>query len=392
MDDRIERLNAPVTPSNTAPNAPSHPPPPRKVYDSVYNGETHDARLVQEGWALPGFANASAWAAAAELAAADAPRGVMAATEFAGIALLGTDAPTRAWTRDGGATLCVDFGSNVAGVTVLGLALVSGAAGSNVTLRHGELLEHDGLPDVAAPDPTRVYYGNLRTAAATDVYILRGDEGTTAAANRTYAPRFTYHGYRYIELSGSADLSALAAAVLASPATAPLARQRVGSLAAPRADVAFGSGAAEAEELPVLGAIQAGAAGAQRSNLMSVPTDCPQRDERLGWMGDAGLSSDSMLLNYDVAPLLRGYLAQARRVVACFLFLCCFTPTDPVGSSRRVFSGGSRRVFGGGSRRALFRFLPLVTSLSRLPAQIPVGEDGAEGSEWAAGVKRCDWL
>ncbi|EGD77228.1 hypothetical protein PTSG_08321 [Salpingoeca rosetta] len=162
----------------------------------------------------------------------------------------------------------VDFGENLSGLTRIS---VRGSAGTVVTLRHAEVLQHPPY----GPADGNIYTGNLRTAKATDTYILRGD-----ADGEEYIPSFTYHGFRYVEVRGYPG---------------ELKSENISQLHF-RTDNQLISSFKSSSK--VLNAIQYGAYRGQGSNMMSVPTDCDQRDERLGWMGDASLSADSFALNY----------------------------------------------------------------------------------------------
>jgi len=147
-------------------------------------------------------------------------------------------------------------------------------------MRHGEILQHEGLPDIKGRvNATEPYFGNLRTAKATDTFI---SDGKTSS----YTPSFTYHGFRYVLVSGFAGLTA-----------ADIELQHFASAVPLKVSTAFPSS-------PTIAAIQRLALGAQRSNMMTVLTDCDQRDERLGWMGDADLSADTILTNYDAKAFL----------------------------------------------------------------------------------------
>ncbi|KAJ1452145.1 bacterial alpha-L-rhamnosidase-domain-containing protein [Pelagophyceae sp. CCMP2097] len=258
------------------------------VASSLYDGEVYDARLEKPGWDAPGFSAGAAWAPAAVVPAAAAPRGAMVSRRAATAVRVGRRvAAVTTWACGG--VVVVDFGENLAGVVeVSGFSRPDGAA--NMTLHCGEILQHAGLPDVENADDQRVYFGNLRAAKQTDVYVF-GD----APGPLTYAPRFTYHGLRYCEVSGV-------------PANATFTLLHFHSTDGVSTAVAF-----DGPDAAVLEGIQRMAAGAQRSNLMTVPTDCPQRDERRGWAGDASLSADSMLLNYpDATGLFQDFLDTIR--------------------------------------------------------------------------------
>ncbi len=157
----------------------------------------------------------------------------------------------------------IDFGQNFAGWARL---KVKGEAGTHIKMRFAETLKADG----------NVYRDNLRKAEATDEYILRGD------SIEEWQPSFTYHGYRYIELTGfpgEPDLDALTGLVVYSKAP----------------DIGEFSCSNE-----LINNIQQNILWGQASNMYSVPTDCPQRDERLGWMGDAQAFAPSASYNMEM--------------------------------------------------------------------------------------------
>ncbi|WP_433185987.1 family 78 glycoside hydrolase catalytic domain [Actinoallomurus sp. CA-150999] len=228
-------------------------------YADLLMGECHDARQAVDGWDGPGFDD-GAWSAAR---VADTDTSLLVASVDEPVRALGELVPTEI-RRVGPETHLVDFGQNFAGrvrLTVRGLA-----PGGRVVLRHAEALDEDGAP----------YVANLRTAAATDVLIGRGDDTVV------FEPRFTYHGFRYAEVTGLPELDA--------------------------ADV---TGVVLHSDTPWVGAFDCSDPGVrrlhhnitwgQRSNFVSVPTDCPQRDERLGWMADAQVFLPTACLNADVA-------------------------------------------------------------------------------------------
>jgi alpha-L-rhamnosidase len=162
-----------------------------------------------------------------------------------------------------------DFGQNIVGFCRL---KVEGKTGKEVTLKYAELLDEKGLADQA----------NLRSAKATDKYILKG------YGVEQWEPSFTYHGFRYVELvdfPGKPDLNTLTAKVIHN-------------------DVPETGKFACSNEL--LNKIQQNITWGQRGNLHSVPTDCPQRDERLGWMGDAQIFAATASYNRD----MNGFFAK----------------------------------------------------------------------------------
>ena len=173
--------------------------------------------------------------------------------------------------------MVVDFGNNLAGWTKLS---VSGPAGTKVTMRHAEVLQHPPY----GPMDGNIYVGNLRSALATDTFILKG------VGIEVYEPHFTYHGFRYVEISGYPGTLTFDDVTQVHFRTQAPVR------------VQFNTSSV------ILNVIQNNLIRGQGSNLMSVPTDCDQRDERLGWMGDASLSADSFAINYDVRAFQDNYL------------------------------------------------------------------------------------
>eukprot|EP01063_Lacrimia_lanifica_P034984 TRINITY_DN6576_c0_g2_i1.p1 TRINITY_DN6576_c0_g2~~TRINITY_DN6576_c0_g2_i1.p1 ORF type:complete len:1005 (+),score=96.11 TRINITY_DN6576_c0_g2_i1:61-3075(+) len=247
------------------------------VADSVYNGETYDARIAAglEGMHEVRYVSAPPLWAPAALTSGPPGRmypwaapAVMVDKEYAAVSV--------SYPQPGVAV--VDFGSNVAGV--VRLRNINVTAGARVTIRHGEALNHPGIPFHWLWKNGTIYTGNLRTAKATDVFI---SDGTTTE----YMPRFTYHGFRYAEITGyGGALSAADVSLVHFHSAIPQ-----------RTNVTFGT--------PLLNALQRMALGATRSNAMTLMTDCPQRDERLGWNGDSALSSETYAVNYDAGAFLR---------------------------------------------------------------------------------------
>ena len=164
-----------------------------------------------------------------------------------------------------------DLGQNMVGWVRLN---ISGNVGDRITVRHGEMLNPDGS----------VYTANLRGAVATDFYIF-GTNGTI-----TYEPRFTFHGFRYVEVRG-----------LSAPPTLSAATGIV-----VHADIAqTGSFACSS---PLVNQLYSNILWGQRGNYLEVPTDCPQRDERMGWTGDTEFFVPTAALNFDVQSFFRRHL------------------------------------------------------------------------------------
>ncbi|WP_446484465.1 family 78 glycoside hydrolase catalytic domain [Caulobacter sp. LARHSG274] len=241
------------------------------LQSEIYNGEVYDARLEVPGWDLPGF-DASGWATAKVGAA---PRGRLVpqtSPRLKAQQVLMAEKITE--PRPG--VYVVDFGQNFAGHVRL---KVRGEAGRTVTLRFAEYLKPSGEVDQA----------NLREALARDVYTLRGDP-----AGEVYAPHFTYHGFRYVQVEGYPG----------KPSAAEVEGVVVFSDCAPTGEMSFDNA--------LLQKVWSNALWSQRSNFFGVPTDCPQRDERLGWMGDIQVFLDAAAFNMDVDAFIRRYLAEVR--------------------------------------------------------------------------------
>ncbi|WP_255658295.1 family 78 glycoside hydrolase catalytic domain [Actinoplanes sp. L3-i22] len=234
--------------------------------DDLYAGETQDARQAIAGWTAPGF-NDSGWTA---VTVRTGTRPTLVPQVDPGVAVHQELRPV-AITQPKPGVFIADLGQNFTGWDRL---RVTGPAGTTVTLRHGEILNADGT----------LYTTNLRAAQATDRFTLAGTGGT-----ETFEPRFTVHGYRYVELTGF-------------PGT-PTADSLTG-LAAWTDGAATGTfTSSDATLNKVQQAILWGA----RSNLLSIPTDCPQRDERLGWTGDIAAFGATSTFNFDTYGLLNKF-------------------------------------------------------------------------------------
>ena len=234
---------------------------------SIYDGETYDARLERPGWSAPGYDDA-AWspvvALARDLSTLVAPAGPP-------VRRIETVAPVSISTSPSGRTL-VDFGQNLVGRLRL---TVRGEAGATITLRHAEVLEDGELG-------TRP----LRMAAATDHYTLRGGDV------ETWEPRFTFHGFRYAEVEGwPGELQAedLRAVVCHSD------MERTGWF--------------DCSD-PLIDRLHENVVWSMRGNFLDLPTDCPQRDERLGWTGDIAAFAPTAAFLYDSAGFLQSWLAD----------------------------------------------------------------------------------
>ena len=229
--------------------------------NNEYDGEEYDARRELAGWDRAGFDD-SAWAAAQLVAP---PAGALAAQMANPLRVVETLHPVSVKLLQPGVWI-FDMGQNMVGWCRLHVA---GPKGAQVQLRHAETLAPDGS----------LYVANLRTARATDIYTLKG-EGV-----EVYEPRFTYHGFRYVELTGwPGD---------AAPTAAALEAQVVHDDMQAVADFSSSS--------DMLNQIHHNMFWGIRGNYRSIPTDCPQRDERQGWLGDRSQVSRSESYMFDIA-------------------------------------------------------------------------------------------
>ncbi|MGI8697392.1 MAG: family 78 glycoside hydrolase catalytic domain [Mycobacteriales bacterium] len=229
-------------------------------------GETHDQRLATPGWDRPGFDDSS-WAAA--LVAGDDVSTLVGQIDDP--VRVTEDVRARTVTRTPSGHQLVDFGQNVVGWVRMRLAGLP--AGTRVTLRHGE-----------TTDDGELYTANLRSAAATDSVVLDGPGA------EHFEPAFTTHGFRYVEVRGHpAELSAADLTARVVHSDTPM----VGELHCSD---------------PLVEQLISNIRWGQRGNYVSVPTDCPQRDERLGWTADAQIFSPTACYNADLAAFMNRWL------------------------------------------------------------------------------------
>ena len=229
-------------------------------------GERYDARREFKGWDQADFDDSS-WAGASiypdpglDLAAPQAPP----------VRRMQSLRPVEPPRRLDGSWI-YDLGQNMTGRVRM---TVEGAAGVRVKLRHAEVLDASG----------RLYTENLRKARATDEYTLKG------GGRETYEPRFTFHGFRHVEVSGLPEASAppeIEGIVLHSDA--PM----TGTFACSD---------------PLINQLQRNIQWSQKGNFLDIPTDCPQRDERLGWTGDAQVFIGTAVFNMDAAAFYAKWL------------------------------------------------------------------------------------
>ncbi|WP_051705085.1 family 78 glycoside hydrolase catalytic domain [Streptomyces sp. NRRL S-455] len=240
------------------------------VKADLQDGETYDARLEQSGWSRPGFDDAT-WEPAASLQSRTA------------LLVPQSDEPVRrtqvlearTMSEPTAGSYVYDLGQNMVGVSRLTL---TGTAGQTVRIRHAEVLNKNGT----------LYTDNFRSAKVTDRYTF-AESGTV-----TYEPTFTQHGFRYIEITGVDEPPALA-------------------------DV---KGVVWGSDLPSTGTLKtsdsmldqlvSNISWSQRGNFLSIPTDTPARDERLGWTGDISLFAPTANYLVDTRAFLSHWMTDVR--------------------------------------------------------------------------------
>ncbi|WP_246121576.1 alpha-L-rhamnosidase [Pseudonocardia cypriaca] len=227
-----------------------------------YDGEDYDARDERPGWSSPGL-DPAGWTPVAvrdrDPATLVAPTGppVRCTEEIAPVAVLTTPSGKRV----------LDFGQNLVGRLRI---RVHGERGAKVVIRTAEVLQ-DG----------ELYQRPLRDARSTDTYVLAGRPG-----GEEWEPRFTFHGFRYAEVEGPADLDAIAR-VLHSDL------ERTGWFTCSD---------------PLLERLHENVVWSMRGNFVDIPTDCPQRDERVGWTGDLQVFAPTAAFLFDVTGMLSSWL------------------------------------------------------------------------------------
>jgi alpha-L-rhamnosidase len=237
---------------------------------SIYDGEEYDARKELRGWDAPGF-DARGWLRVKAFELGEAQL-VWQPNEPIRVA---SELRASKVTVPKPGLYVFDLGQNMVGWCRL---KARGIAGQTVTMRHGEMLNEDGT----------LYTANLRGALQIDRYTPRVDGAFV------FEPRFTYHGFRYVEVSG-----------LAGSASTDALVGRVFHSSSPE------SGNFECSD-PSLTQLMRNILWTQRANLMSSPNDCPQRDERFGWMGDIQVFSQTAIFNMDLAAFFTKWLRDIR--------------------------------------------------------------------------------
>ncbi len=235
-------------------------------YAEIYNGENIDARLSKDGFAMPGY-NDAGWSG---VQVNDYSKKVLLASYNEPVKKHETFKPVNIFTTPKGEHV-IDFGQNLVGWVVL---KAKGKAGDSIIVSHAEVLDKDG----------NFYTTNLRAARSQDIYVLKG------GSEETFEPHFTWHGFRYLKLEGyPGDIK-------------PENFTGVALYSDMKPTGSFTSSNAMINQL------QHNIQWGQKGNFLDVPTDCPQRDERLGWTGDAQVFSRTASFNMNVNNFMAKWL------------------------------------------------------------------------------------
>ncbi|MGD0002722.1 MAG: glycoside hydrolase family 78 protein [Anaerolineaceae bacterium] len=233
-------------------------------------GESYDARLAAKNWSCPGFGGWK-WMPVELFEDPGIQLVAQVGPTVRRIKELKPIAPARQLSNAPSPDWIFDMGQNMVGRVRL---KVKGPAGTTIRLRFAEMLDSEG----------KLYTVNLRSARQTDYYTLRGD------GEEIYEPRFTFHGFRYVEVHGypgDPQEDTITGVVIHS-ATPP-------------------SGSFECSDA-LINQLQHNIQWGQKGNFVDIPTDCPQRDERLGWTGDAQVFIRTATFNMDVSGFFTRWL------------------------------------------------------------------------------------
>jgi len=285
------------------------------VYSSIFDGELYDARINTPSLLRPGEAPAGLmdkkWAWSHNT---DDPKGKMMAQKIEPIRVVETLTPTIISEPTPGVYV-FDAGRNLAGWAAL---RTEGKPGTEVKLRFAETLYDNGL----------INQDNLRNAKAEDIYILKG-EGI-----ESWEPAFTYHGFRYVQVEG-----------LENPPKPGDIRIKV-----VRTDVATTGSFHTSNKL--LNDIHQIVVNTEASNLHSVPTDCPQRDERMGWLNDLTVRIEQAIYNFDMSRFYDKFIDDIEdtqendgTITDVVPFRFGMRPADPVSASYLILAQKSYEFY-----------------------------------------------
>ncbi|HKN24830.1 MAG TPA: glycoside hydrolase family 78 protein [Candidatus Acidoferrum sp.] len=236
------------------------------LLSDIYDGETYDARLERTGWSAPGYDDKD-WKGVSLL---DSPKAKLVAPAGPPVREIQELKPVKILKTPAGDTV-IDMGQNMVGWVRFH---VSAPAGTTITLRHAEVLDSAG----------NFYTENLRSAKETIRYTAKGQ------GIETFEPHFTFQGFRYVAVSGWP----------AAPSLDDFTGVVVHSAIQPSSTFETSN--------ELLNKLQHNIIWGQKGNFLDVPTDCPQRDERLGWTGDAQAFARTASFNHDTAAFYTKWL------------------------------------------------------------------------------------
>ncbi len=287
------------------------------VCSSIFDGETYDAREEKPGWTLPeckldGHNRSDQWINAV---VTDAPGGEMVAQIQEPIKVVDTLYPTIIGQPAEGVYI-LDAGRNLAGWVAI---KVRGERGTKITMKFAESLTLDGT----------VNQENLRSAGAEDTYILKGD------GEEQWEPSFTYHGFRYCQVEGFPH----------QPTGDDILIRVVRSAVNTTGRFSCSN--------PLLNRIHGMVVNTESNNLHSIPTDCPQRDERMGWLNDMTVRIEQALYSFDLSRFYIKWIDDIKDTQAAdgtitdtAPFRWGFRPADPVSASYLLVALKSYEFYG----------------------------------------------
>jgi len=240
------------------------------LMSEIYHGEIYDARLEKDGWSTSDYDDHD-WL---EVSLYHYPKDILVAQENVPVRRIEEIKPIKLFVTPAGEKV-IDFGQNMVGWVKFS---VSGMSGSKVILKHAEVLDKNG----------NFYTENLRRAKQTIQYILKG------SGNEVFEPHFTFQGFRYVKIESFPG--------------EPLIDQFTGIVI--HSDMEQTGYFECSNEL--VNKLQHNIIWGQKGNFVDVPTDCPQRDERLGWTGDAQVFIRTACFNMNVAPFFSKWLKDLK--------------------------------------------------------------------------------
>lgn len=285
-------------------------------HNSIYTGETYDARKEQAGWNRPTFQmkKSNGWG---KVFQQDSPGGVIRAQMMEPIRIMEELKPMSIYPAEDGRWM-VDFGQNFAGWVRL---KIKGERGEKITLRFAELVNSDGTLNEASLN------GNRQE----DCYIIRGED------EEIFEPRFTYHGFRYVEITG---VSSMPAEDMVTGCVVHSGVKKIGDFET---------------DHELLNRFYRSVLWTERSNLYGFPTDCPQRAERVGWLNDMTVRCECALYNYRLPSLYKKWMGDIRDTQGACTGAISDTapfyrigqkPADPVSSSYLLIPWEVYRFYG----------------------------------------------